>query len=45
MQPSDKSIMGSLKIFYNEEIRIFIRQNEGAVNQFDIAELFGNAYI
>lgn len=45
MQPLDKSVMGLLKTFYSEEIRIFMRQYQRAVTQFDVAEVFGRAYL
>lgn len=45
LQPLDKSVMGPLKKFYNEEVRIFLRTHERAVNHFDISELFGKAYL
>lgn len=45
LQPLDKTVMGALKMFYNEEIRIFLRTNQRAVNHFDISELFGRAYL
>ncbi|KAJ8935558.1 hypothetical protein NQ318_019542 [Aromia moschata] len=45
MQPLDKTVMGALKIYYNEEIRTFLRTNARAVTLFDVAELFGRAYL
>ncbi|KAK9679826.1 DDE superfamily endonuclease [Popillia japonica] len=45
MQPLDKSVMGPLKTFYSEEIRKFMRQHQRAVTHFDIAEVFGKAYL
>lgn len=45
MQPLDKSVMGSLKTYYNEEIRQFLRQNTRPISHFDISELFGKAYL
>lgn len=45
MQPLDKTVMGALKTFYNEEIRMFLRTNQRAVTHFDVCELFGRAYL
>jgi DDE superfamily endonuclease/helix-turn-helix, Psq domain len=45
MQPLDKAFMGPLKTYYNEEIRQFIRRTGKKVTHYDIAELFGNAYL
>lgn len=45
MQPLDKTVMGALKTFYNEEIRIFLRNNQRPVSHFDVCELFGKAYL
>ncbi|KAB0795819.1 hypothetical protein PPYR_09880, partial [Photinus pyralis] len=44
LQRLDKSFMGPLKVYYSEEIRIWIRQNQRALSPFDIMELFGRAY-
>ncbi|CAH1981905.1 unnamed protein product [Acanthoscelides obtectus] len=44
LQPLDKSLMGPLKVYYSEEIRIWIRQNQRALSPFDIMELFDRAY-
>lgn len=43
MQPLDKSIMGALKVYYSEEIRIFIRTKQRPLTQ--LAEVFGRAYL
>lgn len=45
MQPLDKTLMGPLKAHYSEELRLFLRSNQRAVTHFDIAELFGKAYL
>nr|CAI5862409.1 unnamed protein product [Callosobruchus analis] len=37
--------MGSLKTYYSEQIRVFIRENNRPVSPYDIAELFGRAYL
>lgn len=44
LQPLDKSFMGPLKVYYSEEIRIWIRQNQRSLSPFDMMELFGRAY-
>lgn len=44
LQPLDKTFMGALKIHYSEEIRMWLRQIE-RVGPYDIAELFGRAYL
>lgn len=45
MQPLDKTLMGPLKAHYSEELRLFLRINQRAITHFDIAELFGKAYL
>lgn len=45
MQPLDKTVMGALKTYYSEEVRLFLRTNNRPVNHFDLSELFGNAYL
>ncbi|KAF7272910.1 hypothetical protein GWI33_014346 [Rhynchophorus ferrugineus] len=45
LQPLDKTFMALLKVYYSEEIRTWIRNNKRAVSPFDIAELFGLAYM
>lgn len=45
LQPLDKTFMGALKSYYSEQIRLWIRQNNRRVSPFDIAELFGKAYL
>lgn len=45
MQPLDKSVMGALKPYNNEEIRQFLRQNNGPISHFDISDLLGKAYL
>lgn len=45
MQPLDKTFMGPLKTHYNEEIRKFMREQQRKVTHYDVAELFGKAYL
>ncbi|XP_025420899.1 uncharacterized protein LOC112691002 [Sipha flava] len=45
LQPLDKTFMGALKSYYSEQIRLWIRQNNRQLTPFDIAELFGKAYL
>ncbi|XP_072945514.1 uncharacterized protein [Epargyreus clarus] len=45
LQPLDKTFMGPLKVYYSEEIRTWIRNNNRALSPFDIVELFGRAYM
>lgn len=45
LQPLDKTFMGSLKSHYSEAIRIWLRHSERPVGPYDIAELFGKAYV
>jgi hypothetical protein len=45
LQPLDKTFMGRLKAYYSEEIRTWLRINNRAVTQFDLAELLGNALL
>lgn len=45
LQPLDKTFMGALKSYYSEQIRLWIRQNNRRLSPFDIAELFGKAYL
>ncbi|CAH1956067.1 unnamed protein product [Acanthoscelides obtectus] len=44
MQPLDKTVMGALKTFYNEEVWLFMRAHNRAVTHFDMGEIFGRAY-
>lgn len=44
-QPLDKTFMGPLKTYYSEYVRQFLRHSERPVGPYDIAELFGKAYI
>ena len=45
MQPLDYAFMGSLKIFYCQEIKKWLRSHPGrVVTVYQIVELFGNAY-
>ncbi|KAK9679096.1 DDE superfamily endonuclease [Popillia japonica] len=45
LQPLDKTVMGGLKTFYNEEVRVFIRTENRAVTHFDMCQLVGRAYL
>ncbi|CAH1988413.1 unnamed protein product [Acanthoscelides obtectus] len=45
LQPLDKTVMGALKTFYNEVVRIFMRTEKRAVTHFDICQLFGSSYL
>lgn len=45
LQPLDKTFMGPLKTYYSEEVRLFMRDNKRPVSPFDIAHLFGKAYL
>ncbi|XP_044739984.1 uncharacterized protein LOC123301313 [Chrysoperla carnea] len=45
MQPLDKTFMGPLKKYLTEEIRKRLRMQARAITHYDIAELFGQAYI
>lgn len=45
LQPLDKTFMGALKCHYSEEIRKFHLHSERLLKPFDIAELFGRAYM
>lgn len=44
-QPLDKTFMGPLKTYYSEYVRQFLRHNDRPVGPYDIAELFGRAYL
>ncbi|KAK9754303.1 DDE superfamily endonuclease [Popillia japonica] len=44
-QPLDKTFMGPLKTYYSEFVRQFLRHNTRPVGPYDIAELFGKAYL
>jgi len=37
--------MAALKTYYSEQIRLWIRQNNRRLSPFDVAELFGKAYL
>nr|CAH7741865.1 unnamed protein product [Callosobruchus chinensis] len=37
--------MSALKTYYSEEIRISLRSNQRPVTHFDLADLFGRAYL
>ncbi|CAB3251790.1 unnamed protein product [Arctia plantaginis] len=45
LQPLDKTFMGALKSHYSEEIRKFLIYSERMLKPYDIAELFGGAYL
>nr|CAH7747810.1 unnamed protein product [Callosobruchus chinensis] len=45
VQPLDRAFMGPLKTYYSEQIRVFLRENNRPVSPYDIAELFGRAYL
>ncbi|CAI6356150.1 unnamed protein product [Macrosiphum euphorbiae] len=45
LQPLDKTFMAALKTYYSEQIRLWIRQNNRRLSPFDVAELFGKAYL
>lgn len=45
MQPLDKTFMGPLKVYYNDEIRRFSREHARKVTQFDLVGLFSKAYL
>ncbi|XP_023011872.2 uncharacterized protein [Leptinotarsa decemlineata] len=45
IQPLDRTFMGPLKKYFTEEIRQFVRRKSQAATHYDIAELFGRAYI
>lgn len=45
MQPLDKSFFGPLKHQYSEQVRQWLRHSERPVGPYDIAELFGKAYL
>jgi hypothetical protein len=46
MQPLDLSFMSPLKIYYAKETEQWIRRNNGRlVTIYQVAELFGNAYL
>ncbi|KAJ0172500.1 hypothetical protein K1T71_011639 [Dendrolimus kikuchii] len=45
LQPLDKTFMGALKSHYSEEIRKFMLHSNRMLKAYDIAELFGRAYL
>ncbi|XP_036318410.1 uncharacterized protein LOC118733209 [Rhagoletis pomonella] len=45
IQPLDKTFMGPLKSYLSEEIRVWMRSNGRALTPFDMAELYGKAYL
>ncbi|XP_046685495.1 uncharacterized protein LOC124371207 [Homalodisca vitripennis] len=44
-QPLDKTFMGSIKTYYSEYIRQWLRQSNRPLGPYDTAELFGKAYL
>lgn len=45
LQPLDKSFLGPLKTYYNDEIRRFIRDNGRKITHYDVTELFAKVYM
>lgn len=46
LQPLDVSFMRPVSVFYDQEVAIWLRTNPGrVVTQFQIAKLYGNAFI
>lgn len=45
IQPLDKTFMGPLKKYMAEEIRVWMRANGRAITHYDIASIFGRAYV
>ena len=46
MQPLDITFMKPLSVYYEQEVKKWLRQNPGrVVTQFQIAQLFGKAYL
>ncbi|KAJ8897605.1 hypothetical protein PR048_002954, partial [Dryococelus australis] len=45
LQPLDRTFMGSLKTHYSEHIRQWIIHQEMRLGPYDIAEIFGKAYL
>lgn len=45
MQPLDRTFIGPLTSCYSEEVKLFLRENQRPVTHFDLAELFGKAYL
>lgn len=44
VQPLDRAFMSPLKSYYSEEVRLWLRENNKPLTQYDIMELFGRAY-
>ncbi|KAJ4440331.1 hypothetical protein ANN_08470 [Periplaneta americana] len=44
-QPLDKSFMGTLKTYYSEYIRQWLRDQNRPLGPYDVAEIFGKAYL
>lgn len=44
VQPLDRAFMSPLKTYYSEEVRVWLRENNRPLTQYDITELFGRAY-
>ena len=45
VQPLDHNFMGPLKLYYNEEIRVFLKEANRPITSYDIVELFWKAYM
>lgn len=45
LQPLDRTFMGSLKTHYSDQIRQWMLHQDKLVGPYDIAELFGKAYL
>ncbi|KAJ8886439.1 hypothetical protein PR048_012650 [Dryococelus australis] len=45
MQPLDKTLMGALKTYYNEEVHTWLRHSSILLTPFDVVELFGCTYL
>lgn len=44
-QPLDKTFMGTLKTYYSEYVRQWMRHSDRPLGPYDISELFGKAYL
>ena len=45
LQPLDRTFIGPMKSYYSEEVRTFLRNQGRPVTHFDVAELFGRAFL
>ncbi|KAJ8928087.1 hypothetical protein NQ314_019385 [Rhamnusium bicolor] len=45
LQPLDKTFMGVLKTYYSEKIRVWLHHSNRPLIAYDVAELFGKAYL